>query len=69
MLFEPSQQLQVLMLQLQVRLFKDMTNGSSWEIPIEGFHRLVCTFFAGLLVLFNGLAFCFEGRAHEFTRR
>ena len=47
--------------------------GSSWRYrhvaitpySIGGFHGLAHTFFMGLLVLFNGLAFCFD----EFTRR
>jgi hypothetical protein len=51
--------------------------GSSWRychVAIRsyskgGFHGLARTFLTGSLVLFHGLAFCFDGRTHEFTRR
>ena len=51
--------------------------GSSWRyrhVPItpysiEGFHVFARTFFKGLLVIFHRLAFGFNGRAREFTRR
>ena len=49
--------------------------GSSWRYrhvaimpySIGGFHGLARTFFTGLLVLFHGLAFRFDGQAREFT--
>ena len=51
--------------------------GSNWRYrhvaitpySIGGFHKIACTFFTGSLVLFHGLAFCFDGWAHEFTCR
>ena len=51
--------------------------GSSWRYrhvaimpySLGGFHGLPCMFFTGLLVLFHGLAFRFNGRAREFTCR
>ena len=51
--------------------------GSSWRYrhvaitpySIGGFHVLTCMFFTDLLVLFQGLAFCFDGQAREFTGR
>ncbi len=36
---------------------------------LGGFQGVARTFFMGLLVLFHGLAFCFDGQAREFTRR
>ena len=49
--------------------------GSNWRnrhftimpYSIGGFHGLARTFFMGSLLLFHGLAFCFDGRAREFT--
>ena len=51
--------------------------GSSWRYchvaitpySIGGFHGLAHMFFTGLLVLFHGLAFLFDGQAREFTHR
>ena len=51
--------------------------GSSWRYrhiaiapySIGGFQGLACIFFTGLLVLFHGLAFRFDGQAREFTCR
>ena len=51
--------------------------GSSWRYPhvpitpysIGGFHGLARTFLTGSLVLFQGLALCFDGPAREFTHK
>ena len=51
--------------------------GSSWRYchvaitpySLGGFQGIACMFFTSLLVLFHGLAFCFDGQAREFTRR